>query len=41
VCAYVGALPMFYMLNGKQYVAVATGTGTNGGGAIVVFALPQ
>lgn len=46
--AYVGAPPISYSLNGRQYVAVATGApaagngyGGKGGGAIVVFALPQ
>ena len=46
--AYVGAPPISYSVGGKQYVAVATGAPANGnnyggkgGGAIVVFALPQ
>ena len=45
--AYVGAPPVSYSLNGRQYVAVATGApaaghnyGGKGGGAIMVFALP-
>ena len=44
--ANVGAPPMSYSVNGRQFVAVATGAAAGGrglrpGGAIVVFALPQ
>ena len=43
--AGVGAPPMFYVVNGRQFVAVATGRPvgeppTRAGGAIRVFALP-
>jgi glucose dehydrogenase len=44
--ANVGAPPMSYMANGRQFVAVATGAahgpgGSRPGGAIRVFALPE
>ena len=39
--ASVGAPPVSYMVNGRQFIAVATGAAPGPGGAIRVFALPE